>query len=91
MDFRGFISQQQEGMRALASSGVIGLHLVSGPLVGFCLGYGADALFLLAPWGKLAGLFIGIGAGFLNVWRDTQALLRKIDNEDKSIKSQQGS
>ena len=84
MDFRGIFNQQQEGMRALATSGVIGLHLVSGPLVGFCLGYALDFFFLLSPWGKLGGLFIGIGAGFLNVWRDTQILLRKLDEHKKS-------
>lgn len=77
------MNQQQEGMKALATSGVIGLHLVSGPLVGFCLGYAADFFFLFSPWGKLCGLFVGIGAGFLNVWRDTQCLISKLDRDVK--------
>lgn len=87
MDFRGFFSQQQEGMRAMATSGIIGLHLVSGPLVGFCLGYAVDFFLPVSPWGKLCGLFVGIGAGFLNVFRDTQCLVRKLDNEVKKPES----
>ncbi len=76
--FRDFLSQQRDGMSALSSVGVIGLHMVSGPLVGFAIGYGIDAWLGLHPWGKLVFLVIGIGAGFLNVYRDTQILLRRM-------------
>lgn len=65
-------------MEALSSAGVIGLHMVSGPLVGVAIGYGIDHWFGTHPWGKLIFLFIGIGAGFLNVYRDTQCLLKKM-------------
>ncbi|MDE5832965.1 MAG: AtpZ/AtpI family protein [Desulfovibrio sp.] len=79
MAFKEILRQQHEGMRALASAGVIGLHMVSGPMVGFALGYGLDLWLDISPWGKIALLFVGIGAGFLNVWRDTRALLRKLE------------
>lgn len=79
MAFGDFISLQRDGMRAMATTGVMGLHLVSGPAVGFAIGYGLDQWLETAPWGGLCCLFIGIGAGFLNVWRDTQELLRKLD------------
>lgn len=70
-------------MKAMAGSGVIGLHLVSGPLVGFAIGYGLDLWLDCSPWCKLTFFLIGIGAGFLNVWRDTQELLRKLEKENR--------
>lgn len=83
MAFKDFMSQQRDGMRAMSSEGVIGLHLVSGPLVGFGIGYALDAWLGTSPWCKLIFLFVGIAAGFLNVWRDTQSLLRKMDRDGR--------
>lgn len=82
MSFKDILKQQQSGMEALATTGVIGLHLVSGPLVGFAIGYGLDYWLGITPWGKLIFLFIGIVAGFLNVYRDTRHLLKKMAAED---------
>lgn len=81
MSFRDFFGQQRDGMRALATTGVMGLHLVSGPLVGFAIGYALDVWLGTSPWCKIIFLLVGIGAGFLNVYRDTQVLLRKLENE----------
>ena len=86
MSFKDFLKQQQSGLEAMANTGVIGLHLVSGPAVGFAIGYGIDYWLHTSPWGKLIFLFIGIAAGFLNVYRDTQALLRKIARQDAERK-----
>ena len=82
MSFKDVLQQQSSGMQALATTGTIGLHLVSGPLVGFAIGYGLDYWLGIHPWGKLVMLFIGIGAGFLNVYRDTQILLNKMSRQD---------
>lgn len=82
MSFKDILKQQQTGMEALATTGVIGLHLVSGPLVGFAIGYGLDYWLGTSPWGKLIFLFIGIAAGFLNVYRDTRHLLHKMAAQD---------
>ncbi|MBQ3059125.1 MAG: AtpZ/AtpI family protein [Desulfovibrio sp.] len=82
MSFKDILRQQKSGMEAVASSGVIGMHLVSGPLVGLAIGYGLDLWLDTGPWCKLAFLFIGIGAGFLNVYRDSRQLLRKMAAED---------
>ncbi len=57
------------------------MHMVSGPIVGFAIGYGLDKWLGTDPWCKLAFFIIGIGAGFLNVHRDSQSLLRKIQKE----------
>ena len=86
MSFKDFLKQQQSGLEAMANTGVIGLHLVSGPAVGFAIGYGIDYWLHTSPRGKLIFLFIGIAAGFLNVYRDTQALLRKIARQDAERK-----
>ena len=86
MSFKDFLKQQQSGLEAMANTGVIGLHLVSGPAVGFAIGYGIDYWLHTSPWGKLIFLFIGIAAGFLNVYRDTKALLRKIARQDAERK-----
>lgn len=85
MAFQDFLAAQREGMRSMANAGVIGLHLVSGPAVGFGIGYGLDAWLETTPWCGFALLFVGIGAGFLNVWRDTQALLRKLDSDGQGV------
>lgn len=79
VSLKDFFGQQRDGMQAMATTGVIGLHLVSGPLVGFAIGYGLDVWLGTSPWCKIGFLLVGIGAGFLNVYRDTQALLRKLE------------
>lgn len=85
MSWKDLFEQQREGITALGGVGVIGLHMVSGPLVGFAIGYGLDLWLPIAPWGKHAFLLIGIGAGFLNVWYDTRNLVNKLNRE--SIKN----
>ena len=82
MSFKDILKQQQSGMEALATTGVIGLHLVSGPLVGFAIGYGLDYWLDTSPWCKLFFLLLGIAAGFLNVYRDTRPLFKKMAAED---------
>ncbi|MBQ7456038.1 MAG: AtpZ/AtpI family protein [Desulfovibrio sp.] len=77
-----FFYQQRDGINALSSVGVIGLHMVTGPLLGFAIGYGIDTYFEVHPWGKILFLLIGIAAGFLNVYRDTQILLKKLSKKD---------
>lgn len=69
-------------MDVLATAGTIGLHMVSGPIVGFAIGYGLDAWLGTSPWLKMVFFFIGIAAGFKNVYDDTRRLLRKMQAED---------
>lgn len=81
MSFKDIVDTQKDGMRASASYGLMGLHLASGPLTGFALGYGLDLWLLTGPWCKMIFLFLGIGAGFLNVWRDSRELVQKLEKE----------
>ena len=85
--FKDILRQQQYGMESMAGPGVIGFHLVSGPLVGFCMGYGLDYWLDTGPWGKLVFLLIGIAAGFLNVYRDSRRLLKKMAARDPRPKA----
>jgi F0F1-type ATP synthase assembly protein I len=36
---------------------------------GFLIGLGADKLFGIGPWGKIAGTFLGIAAAFVQLFR----------------------
>lgn len=74
-----FFHTQREGIKAMATTGVMGLHMVSGPAVGFGIGYGLDAWLGTNPWCGLTFLLVGVGAGFLNVWRDARQLVQKME------------
>lgn len=82
MSFREILQQQQRGLEFMGNVGVIGLHMVSGPLVGVAIGYGLDVWLETGPWCKLIFLLVGIGAGFLNVYRDSRRLLARMARED---------
>ncbi len=81
MKFSDRVKKKSKSMEVFATAGTIGMHMVSGPIVGFAIGYGLDKWLGTDPWCKLAFFIIGIGAGFLNVHRDSQSLLRKIQKE----------
>lgn len=81
MSFKDIWQAQKQGMEGLASVGVIGMHMVSGPLVGCVIGYFLDKWLGTGPWLKLVFLVIGIGAGFLNVYVDTKGLVSKLDRD----------
>ncbi len=52
----------------------IGLELVVGVGVGFGIGWALDHFAGTRPWGMLAGFFIGVAAGMLNVYRTVKGL-----------------
>lgn len=69
-------------MELFATAGTIGLHMVSGPIVGFAIGYGLDAWLETGPWMKLVFFLVGILAGFKNVYDDSRRLLRRMQADD---------
>lgn len=83
MSFFDILKVQKEGLERLASVGTIGLHMVSGPLVGVAIGYGLDKWLETSPWFKVIFFFIGIGAGFLNVYMDSKILIARMNREKK--------
>lgn len=81
MAFLDFLKVQKQGLEGLASVGTIGLHMVSGPLVGVVIGYFLDKWLETSPWFKLIFLFIGIAAGFLNVYLDSKLLIARMEKK----------
>ena len=65
----------------IAKASVIGLHLVSGMLAGGVIGYSLDYWLQTRYW---LWIFFGFGmaAGFMNMYRDTQKLLREQEKAD---------
>ncbi len=61
----------------------IGLHLVSGVIVGVAIGYILDKLFGTSPYLTLIFFFLGLIAGFKNMYVDAK---RFIESEEKSKK-----
>jgi ATP synthase protein I len=70
-----------EGMKKsvgiLASAGTMGLHLVSGPAVGFGIGYFLDDWLGTHPWMKAVFFLIGIISGFKLVYEDARKITRE--------------
>lgn len=69
-------------INAMSLAGSIGLHMVSGIVVGTLIGYFLDEWLETSPW--LTGIFLilGIVAGFKNVYVDTKRLLAAQKEEE---------
>ena len=80
---RIFNIKDKSFLNSLSHAGTIGLHMVSGIVVGTLMGWGLDKWLGTYPW--LTGLFMlfGIIAGFKNVYVDTKRLLAKQKEEDE--------
>ncbi|MDR0466845.1 MAG: AtpZ/AtpI family protein [Deltaproteobacteria bacterium] len=70
----------KKSMGVLAGAGTMGLHLVSGPAVGFGIGYFLDDRLGTDPWMKGVFFLCGVVAGFRLVWQDAQKLARETQN-----------
>ena len=81
MSFFDFLKVQRQGLQSMASLGVIGMHMVSGPIVGVTIGYFLDKWLETGPWLKFVFLFIGICAGFLNVYVDTKIAMQQMEKD----------
>jgi len=82
MKFKEVLRARRSNMSMMGGAGTIGLHMVSGPIVGFGVGYALDYWLGTNPWFLFVFLIIGFGAGFKNVYDDTQKLLREIQADD---------
>ena len=65
-----------------ANAGVLGFHMISGPLLGIFLGYYLDKWLDSSPVCVGIGLALGLVAGALNMYRDMRRILREQAAED---------
>ena len=85
------MSSDKQGLfDALGRASVMGLHMVSGIIVGCLLGYWLDRWLETSPWFAGAGQVLGIAAGFRNVWLDARILLRQGEESDAGKKRPHG-
>lgn len=56
---------------------MMGIHLVSGVIVGMAMGYYLDKFFDTKPWLTLLFLIFGIVAGYRNMFREMGRIQRK--------------
>ena len=65
-----------------ANAGILGFHMISGPLLGIFLGYHLDKWLDSKPVCVFIGIFLGLIAGGLNMYRDMRRILRDQAAED---------
>lgn len=76
-EFLGFMADQPGDFQAgLSFAARIGVELVAALVVGGGLGYLGDWYFGTDPWLTVVGLFLGMSAGILNVYRTVTDLQR---------------
>lgn len=61
--------KENSTFRVLWRASLVGIHLVASTFVGFAIGYYLDKYLGTSPWLTLIFLFIGIGAGFREVFK----------------------
>lgn len=71
----------------LGTASTMGLHMVSGPVVGGVLGWLVDKWLGSWPVGAGIGLVLGLAAGFRNVWIDARYLARSNAERDAEEKA----
>ncbi|HJD97080.1 AtpZ/AtpI family protein [Mailhella massiliensis] len=85
-------SAQPGQFSLLGTASTMGLHMVSGPVVGGGLGWLADEWLGSWPVGSAIGLLLGLAAGFRNVWIDARYLAKKNaerDAEEKALREKE--
>ena len=70
----------KNNMGLVAGAGTMGLHLVSGPAVGFGIGYLLDDWLGTDPWMKAVFFLFGVICGFKLVYEDARKLARETGN-----------
>ena len=72
-----FNRKKNKHFESLGMASMMGIHLVSGVIVGMGMGYYLDKFFDTKPWLTLVFLIFGIIAGYKNMFREMQRIQRK--------------
>lgn len=70
-------------LRKALDFSAIGLEMGISVAIGVYLGHLADTKFGIEPWGVLCGIFIGLGAAGMALYK-AYLRLKKMENEDDS-------
>ena len=68
--------------KSLGELASIGMTMVLATVIGLGAGYYGDRWLGTSPWLTLIGLFFGIAAGFVNLFRSAKAAERELDESD---------
>lgn len=68
--------------KSLGELASIGMTMVLATVIGLGAGYYGDRWLGTSPWLMLAGLLLGIVAGFVNLFRSAKAAERELDESD---------
>ena len=79
---RLFKGTSSKDISTMTTASLLGLHLVSGIIVGGLMGYGIDYWLESSPRGLLIGVLIGILAGFKNLYTDAKRLIEKQKSDE---------
>lgn len=80
-----FNRKKNKHLESLGLASVMGIHLVSGVIVGLAMGYYLDRFFNTKPWLTLLFLVFGIIAGYKNMFRELKRIQRKEADADRSL------
>lgn len=72
-----FGKKRNDFFELLGMASVMGIHLVSGVIVGLVMGYYLDRWLGTKPWLLVVFLIFGIIAGYRNMFREMQRIQRK--------------
>ncbi|MBC7356614.1 MAG: synthase protein [Desulfomicrobiaceae bacterium] len=72
-----FGKKKNDFFELLGMASVMGIHLVSGVIVGLVMGYYLDKWLGTRPWLLVVFLIFGIIAGYRNMFREMQRIQRK--------------
>lgn len=72
-----FNRKKNKHFESLGLASMMGIHLVSGVIVGMGMGYYLDKFFDTKPWLTLIFLIFGIIAGYKNMFREMQRIQKK--------------
>jgi len=83
MFFKGI---DKDYWNSLLSASLIGIHLVMTSVLGLALGYFLDKWLETTPWLTMVFFFLGVVAGFKNMFQEVKKLSKKNDAQKNQPK-----
>ncbi len=77
-----------EYWNSILKSSLLGIHLVATTFVGLAIGYYLDKWLETSPWLTMIFLFLGIAAGFKNMFQEVTKIMRANEKKDEKHKDQ---